>query len=73
MFQRIVVVYDGAQEADRALHVDIESAKALGPKLKIVTVLEPFPVCFKFAMNKEWAGGWKHEKEAQYTALQKTR
>jgi nucleotide-binding universal stress UspA family protein len=71
VFQKIVVAYDGSQKADRALNVGIELAKALGSELKIVTVVEPLSVYFKFAMTKEWVGDWKHEKEAQYTALQK--
>ncbi len=71
MFQRIVVAYDGSPEADRALHVGIELARALGSELKVVTVLEPLPVYFKLAMTKEWAVGWKRDREARYAAPHK--
>ncbi len=70
MFQRIMVAYDESHEADNALLVAIELARALGAKLKVVTVLEPLPTYFSFAVSAALAVHWEDEKRARYTALQ---
>lgn len=70
MFQRIMVAYDESREAGKALQVAIELARALGAELKIVTVLEPLPAFFSFAVSAVSAVDWKDEKRACYTALQ---
>lgn len=49
MFNRIMVAYDESQHAKRALATAIELAKALGARLKIVTVSEPLPPYVSYA------------------------
>jgi nucleotide-binding universal stress UspA family protein len=51
MFQKIMVAYDESLEAGKALEVAIELARALGAELKVVTVLEPLPAYFSFAVS----------------------
>jgi nucleotide-binding universal stress UspA family protein len=70
MFQRIMVAYDESLEAERALRVAIELAKAFGAELKVVTVFEPLPTYFSFAVSATYAADWKDEKQARYIALQ---
>lgn len=70
MFQKIMVAYDESREAGKALEVAIELARALGAELKVVTVLEPLPACFSFAVSAVLAVDWKDEQRARYTALQ---
>jgi len=70
MFQRIMVAYDESREAGKALETAIELAKSLGAKLKVVTVLEPLPAYFSFAVSAAMAVDWKDEKQVRYSALQ---
>lgn len=70
MFRRIMVAYDESPEAGRALQVAIELAKVLGAELTVVTILEPLPTYFSFAVSAAYAADWKDEKQARYIALQ---
>jgi nucleotide-binding universal stress UspA family protein len=70
MFERIMVAYDESAEAGKALDVGIELARALGAELKVVTVLEPVPTYFSFAVSAAMAADWKDEKQARYSTLQ---
>jgi len=72
MFHKIMVAYDDSPEADRALRVSIELAKALRAELSVVTVLEPLPSYYSFAMSAVPAVHWTEteEKRARYSALQ---
>lgn len=70
MFQRIMVAYDESREAGKALEAAIELARTLGAELKVVTVLEPLPAYFSFAVSAASAVDWKDERQARYTALQ---
>ena len=72
MFHKIMVAYDDSPAADRALRVSIELAKALRAELSVVTVLEPLPSYFSFAISAVPAVHWTEteEKRARYSALQ---
>ena len=72
MFHKIMVAYDDSPEAGRALRVSIEVAKALRAELSVVTVLEPLPSYFSFAISAVPAVHWTEteEKRARYSALQ---
>ena len=49
MFQKIVVAYDGSQEAERALVAAIRLAKSLSAELHTVTVIADLPAYAAFA------------------------
>ena len=72
MFHKIMVAYDDSPEAGRALRVSIELAKALRAELSVVTVLEPLPSYFSFAISAVPPVHWTEteEKRARYSALQ---
>jgi nucleotide-binding universal stress UspA family protein len=72
MFHKIMVAYDDSPEAGRALRLSIELAKALRAELSVVTVLEPLPSYYSFAMCAVPAVHWTEteEKRAKYSALQ---
>ncbi|RSL18393.1 nucleotide-binding universal stress UspA family protein [Edaphobacter aggregans] len=72
MFHKIMVAYDDSPEAGRALRLSIELAKALRAELSVVTVLEPLPSYYSFAMSAVPAVHWTdtEEKRARYSALQ---
>ena len=72
MFHKIMVAYDDSPEAGRALRVSIELAKALRAELGVVTVLEPLPSYYSFAIIAVPAVHWTEteEKRARYSALQ---
>ncbi len=70
MFQRIMVAYDESPEAGKALEAAIGLAKSLEADLKIVTVLEPLPTYFSFAVSAVSAVDWKDKQQARYTSLQ---
>jgi nucleotide-binding universal stress UspA family protein len=70
MFHKIMVAYDGSAEAGRALQASIELAKTLGAELTVVTVLEPLPGYYSFAVSSVPAWNWTEEKRIRYGALQ---
>ena len=70
MFHKIMVAYDESSEADRALHASIELAKTLRAELSVVTVLEPIPGYYSFAVSAVPAWNWTEEKRIRYSALQ---
>ena len=72
MFHKIMFAYDDSPEAGRALLLSIELAKALRAELSVVTVLEPLPSYYSFAMCAVPAVHWTEteEKRARYSALQ---
>src|SRR3979411_736335 len=51
MFHKIMVAYDESSEAARALRASIDLAKALRAELNVVTVLEPIPGYYSFAVS----------------------
>jgi nucleotide-binding universal stress UspA family protein len=67
-----MIAYDDSPEAGRALRVSIELAKALRAELCVVTVLEPLPSYYSFAISAVPAVHWTEteEKRARYSALQ---
>jgi len=69
MFQRIMAAFDESPEAGRALRVAVELSKALRAELKIITVLEPLPSYFSFAVSAAFAGEWEDERKAKYGEL----
>jgi nucleotide-binding universal stress UspA family protein len=70
MFHKIMVAYDESAEAGRALQASIELAKTLGAELTVVTVLEPLPGYYSFAVSSVPAWNWTEEKRIRYGALQ---
>jgi nucleotide-binding universal stress UspA family protein len=70
MFHKIMVAYDESAEAGRALQASIELAKTLGAELSVVTVLEPLPGYYSFAVSSVPAWNWTEEKRIRYGALQ---
>jgi nucleotide-binding universal stress UspA family protein len=70
MFHKIMVAYDESSEAARALRASIDLAKALSAELSVVTVLEPLPGYYSFAISSVPASNWIEEKRARYSALQ---
>jgi len=72
MFHKIMVAYDESSEAARALRASIDLAKALRAELNVVTVLEPLPSYYSFAISAVPAVHWTEteEKRARYSALQ---
>jgi nucleotide-binding universal stress UspA family protein len=53
MFRKIMVAYDESPEAARALSTAIELAKEIRAELSVVTVLEPLPAYYSFAVLAE--------------------
>src|SRR5580700_10241197 len=70
MIHKIMVAYDESAEAGRALQASIELAKTLGAELSVVTVLEPLPGYYSFAVSSVPAWNWTEEKRVRYSALQ---
>ena len=70
MFHKIMVAYDESSEAGRALRASIELAKTLSAELSVVTVLEPLPSYYSFAVSSVPAWNWTEEKRVRYGALQ---
>jgi nucleotide-binding universal stress UspA family protein len=70
MFHKIMVAYDESSEAGRALRASIELAKTLSAELSVVTVLEPIPGYYSFAVSAIPAFNWTEEKRVRYSALQ---
>ena len=70
MFHKIMVAYDESAQAGRALQASIELAKTLGAELTVITVLEPLPGYYSFAVSSVPAWNWTEEKRIRYGALQ---
>ena len=70
MFHKIMVAYDESAEAGRALRASIELAKVISAELNVVTVLEPIPGYYSFAVSAIPAWNWTEEKRVRYNALQ---
>jgi nucleotide-binding universal stress UspA family protein len=69
MFRRVMVAYDESQEAGKALQTAIGLAKALNAQLSVVTVIEPLPTYYSFAVSALPATAWREEKQARYASL----
>ena len=70
MFHKLMVAYDESSEAGRALRESIELAKTLHAELSVVTILEPIPAYYSFAVSAAPAWNWTEEKRIRYGALQ---
>jgi nucleotide-binding universal stress UspA family protein len=77
MFHKIMVAYDESPEASKALDAAIELTKALPAELSIVTVIEPPPKYFSWAVSalpviKQLllVAQWSEKKLKKYTSLQ---
>ena len=70
MFHKIMVAFDESSEASRALRASIDLAKALRAELNVVTLLEPIPGYYSFAVSAVSAWNWTEEKRVRYSALQ---
>lgn len=72
MFSKILVAYDASPEADKALRAGINLAKALNAELGLVSVIEPYPAYYSFAVS-EFAlspSQWREENLAKYISVQ---
>ena len=71
MFKKVMIAYDESPEAARALQAGIELARAVGAELKVITVLEPIPSYYSFAV----AGaaipveGWEKDQQSRAEGL----
>jgi nucleotide-binding universal stress UspA family protein len=70
MFHKIMVAYDESSEAGRVLRASIELAKTISAELRVVSVLEPPPGYYSFAVSAIPASNWTEEKPVKYCALQ---
>jgi nucleotide-binding universal stress UspA family protein len=77
MFHKIMVAYDESPEASKALDAAIELTKALPAELSIVTVIEPPPTYFSWAVSAlpvinqlSLVAHWSEKKLKKYTLLQ---
>jgi nucleotide-binding universal stress UspA family protein len=70
MFHKIMVAFDESSEAGRALRASIELAKALSAELCVVSVVEPLPGYYSFAVSVEPALNWTEEKRVRFSSLQ---
>ncbi len=62
VFHKIMVAFDESSEASRALRASIDLAKALRAELNVVTVLEPIPGYYSFAVSA--VSAWNHRLQA---------
>jgi len=51
--KKIVVAYDGSPDSNKALKLAAEMAQALAAEIKLVTVIESYPVLYNEARNLE--------------------
>jgi nucleotide-binding universal stress UspA family protein len=51
--KKIVVAYDGSPDSNKALKLAAEMAQALSAEIKLVTVIESYPVLYNEARNLE--------------------
>jgi nucleotide-binding universal stress UspA family protein len=70
MFHKIMVAYDESPEANAALESALELTKALQAELSIVTVIEPLPAYFSWAVSAPLAIQWSDDKRKKYALLQ---
>jgi nucleotide-binding universal stress UspA family protein len=70
MFHQIMVAYDESPEANAALESAVELTKALQAELSIVTVIEPLPAYFSWAVSAPLAIQWSDDKRTKYALLQ---
>jgi nucleotide-binding universal stress UspA family protein len=70
MFHKIMVAYDESPEANKALESAIELTKALRAELFIVTVVEPLPSYYSWAVSGPLAIQWTEDKEKESVLLQ---
>ncbi len=70
MFHEIMVAYDESPESGRALEEAILLAGTLKAHLSIVTVLEPPPSYFSWAMSALPLIEWSEKKRTKYMSLQ---
>jgi nucleotide-binding universal stress UspA family protein len=70
MFDKIMVAYDDSPEASRALQVAIDLARAVGADLGVVTVVEPSPSYYSFAVSAASVLDWRENRRARSLQLQ---
>ena len=70
MFHKIMVAYDESPEANKALESAIELTKALEAELSIVTVVEPLPAYFSWAVSALPAVHWSEYQRRKSALLQ---
>ena len=70
MFRRIMAALDDSDEANRAFLVALELARALKAELKIITILEPLPGYYSFAVFAAPGVDWLEEHRIQSLHIQ---
>jgi nucleotide-binding universal stress UspA family protein len=70
MIHKIMVAYNDSAEADRALDVAIDLAKALHAELRIVTVLDPLPNSLSWAVSAVPVDQWIERNRTRHTSHQ---
>ena len=70
MFDGITVAYDDSPEASKAFQVAIDLARAVGADLGVVTVLEPLPSYYSFAVSAASVLDWRENSRARGIQLQ---
>lgn len=71
MFNKIMVALDESAEADRAFRVALQLAKVLHSELSVVTVLEPFPGYYSFAVFATPGVRWIADHRSRSEAIQR--
>ena len=72
MFKKVMIAYDESPEAGRALQAGIELARAIGAEVKVITVLEPLPFYYSFAVAGAAASveNWEENQQRRSEGLQ---
>jgi nucleotide-binding universal stress UspA family protein len=70
MIHKIMVAYNDSAEADRALDVAIDLAKALHAELRIVTVIDPLPNSLSWAVSAVPVDQWIERNRTKHTLRQ---
>jgi nucleotide-binding universal stress UspA family protein len=70
MFRKIMVALDESPEADKALQAAIRLARELPAELSVVSVIEPLPAYYSFAVTALSVCEWREQKRKLYTSLQ---
>ena len=70
MIHKIMVAYDDSPEAERALDLAIDLTNALQAELSIITVLEPLPTYFSWAVSPLPVNEWIESTRTRHTLRQ---
>jgi len=63
VFKKVMIAYDESPEAGRALQAGVELARAVGAEVKVITVVEPLPSYYAFAVAARAVPAEKWDEE----------